>query len=69
QDERVVAFASRTLSSAERKNSTVEHYYSKWPEVAFAFTVTTDAVIRFLATVFSREEFLHTELLLMQQLE
>uniref|UniRef100_A0A096MDF0 Gypsy retrotransposon integrase-like protein 1 n=1 Tax=Poecilia formosa TaxID=48698 RepID=A0A096MDF0_POEFO len=29
-------------------------YYSKWPEVAFSSTVTTD-VIRFLATVLSRE--------------
>ncbi|XP_057698600.1 uncharacterized protein K02A2.6-like [Corythoichthys intestinalis] len=30
-------------------------YYSKWPEVAFSSTVTTEVVVRFLATVFSRE--------------
>ncbi|MEQ2205965.1 hypothetical protein XENOCAPTIV_019753, partial [Xenoophorus captivus] len=30
-------------------------YYSKWPEVAFTSTVTTDVIIRFLVTVFSRE--------------
>ncbi|KAI3370958.1 hypothetical protein L3Q82_023611, partial [Scortum barcoo] len=30
-------------------------YYSKWPEVAFASTVTTEVIIRFLTSVFSRE--------------
>lgn len=30
-------------------------YYGKWPEVAFASTVATDVILRFLATVFSRE--------------
>ena len=30
-------------------------YYSKWPEVAFTSAVTTDVILRFLATVFSRE--------------
>lgn len=34
---------------------TLIDYYSKWPEVAFAPTVTTDVVIQFLTTVFSRE--------------
>lgn len=34
---------------------TLTYYYSKWPEVAFVSTVTTDMVIRFLGTVFSRE--------------
>lgn len=30
-------------------------YYSKWTEVAFASTVTTEVILHFLATVFSRE--------------
>ncbi len=30
-------------------------YYSKWTEVAFAPAVTTEVVIQFLTTVFSRE--------------
>lgn len=34
-------------------------YFSKWPEVAFAPQVTTDAVINFLDTIFSREENPH----------
>ena len=34
---------------------TLIDYYSKWPEVAFAPTVTTEVVIQFLATVFGRE--------------
>ena len=33
---------------------TLIDYYSKWPEVAFAPTVTTEVVIQFLATVFGR---------------
>ena len=36
---------------------TLIDYYSKWPEVAFVRTVTTDSVIEFLLTVFSREGF------------
>ena len=31
-------------------------YYSKWPEVAFVSTVTTEVIIRFLTSVFSCEE-------------
>ncbi|KAL1263297.1 hypothetical protein QQF64_006036 [Cirrhinus molitorella] len=31
-------------------------YYSKWPEIAFVSRPTTQAVIQFLSTVFSREE-------------
>lgn len=34
---------------------TLTDYYSKWPEVAFASTVTTEVITCFLATVFSRE--------------
>ena len=33
---------------------TLTDYYSKWPEVAFTHTITTEAVITFLSTVFSR---------------
>ena len=33
---------------------TLVDYYSKWPEVAFTPTITTNAVIQFLATVFSK---------------
>ncbi|KAJ8000091.1 hypothetical protein DPEC_G00201250 [Dallia pectoralis] len=34
---------------------TLTDYYSKWPEVAFTSTVTTEVITRFLATVFSQE--------------
>lgn len=33
---------------------TLTDYYSKWPEVAFASTVTTETVVAFLRSVFSR---------------
>lgn len=38
-----------------RYSITLTDCYSKWPEVAFACTVTADEVVQFLATVFSRE--------------
>ena len=36
---------------------TLIDYYSKWPEVAFASTVTTDSIIDFLLSIFSREGY------------
>lgn len=33
---------------------TLTDYYLKWPEVAFASTVTTESVLGFLRSVFSR---------------
>lgn len=32
---------------------TLVDYYSKWPEIAFTSSVTTDTITDFLATVFS----------------
>lgn len=34
---------------------TLIDYFSKWPEVAFASSATTDTVIAFLASIFARE--------------
>ncbi|XP_042071499.1 uncharacterized protein K02A2.6-like [Haplochromis burtoni] len=34
---------------------TLVDYFSKWPEVAFTSSATTDTVIRFLSSVFARE--------------
>lgn len=34
---------------------TLVDYYSKWPEIAFVSHPTTQAVMQFLSTVFSRE--------------
>lgn len=33
---------------------TLTDYYSKWPELAFSHTVTTDDIIQFLTSIFSR---------------
>lgn len=43
---------------------TLTDYYSKWPKVAFAASVTTETVLGFLSNVFSRygdPEFLVTD--------
>uniref|UniRef100_A0A096M5I9 Gypsy retrotransposon integrase-like protein 1 n=1 Tax=Poecilia formosa TaxID=48698 RepID=A0A096M5I9_POEFO len=44
-----------TAVSSCRFAITLVDYYSKWPEVAFSHTVTTDVVIAFLRSIFSRE--------------
>lgn len=38
-----------------RYSITLVDYYSKWPEVAFASQVSSDVIINFLDTIFSRE--------------
>ncbi len=35
---------------------TLIDYFSKWPEVGFASSVTTETVLKFLTTIFAREE-------------
>ncbi|KAK3562894.1 hypothetical protein QTP86_011131 [Hemibagrus guttatus] len=42
-----------TAASDCRFPITLIDYYSKWPEVSFAHTVTTSAVVSFLSSVFS----------------